>query len=140
MPYKNKAKAKECKRRFQLGNSQRCKDAHSRWVDRNPHLVWARSTLKSHAYRGNAVVITVKELVKLANETTECEFCGTPLKFIYGIGHRQDGPTLDRLQNSKTLTKENIAIICKRCNTSKGDRTMDEFINYCRKIYERFGN
>jgi len=37
MPYKNKAKAKECKRRFQLGNSQRCKDAHSRWVDRDEH-------------------------------------------------------------------------------------------------------
>lgn len=35
------------------------------------------------------------------------------------------------------MDMEDVAIVCLPCNTTKGARSMQEFIDYCRMIVER---
>ena len=47
-----------------------------------------------------------------------------------------NSPTLDRINNENVITNENIWIICSRCNATKLDRTLSEFIDYCQYIID----
>lgn len=105
---------------------------------RNPKKTWAISTLKGHKGRGNEILITVKELEKIAISVETCPFCGCNLKWERGTGQSLSSPSLDRVDNENTITPYNIMIICKRCNSTKYDRTLSEFIDYCRNITEKF--
>jgi hypothetical protein len=49
-----------------------------------------------------------------------------------------ESPSVDRLSNSDILTVNNIQIICRRCNTTKLDRTMEEFVDYCKMVAKKF--
>lgn len=44
---------------------------------------------------------------------------------------------IDRIDNSKGYTLDNIVTCCKRCNIAKNDMTKDDFLNLCRAIAER---
>lgn len=59
-----------------------------------------------------------------------CHYCGEPIEFI----------GLDRVDNSKEYTINNIVPCCKICNRMKSAYSKDEFIDYCIKIARRFGN
>ena len=48
-------------------------------------------------------------------------------------------PTLDRINNNGVLTLKNTQIICMQCNTTKGSRTMKEFISYCAMVANKLG-
>lgn len=56
--------------------------------------------------------------------------------FNYGAPHKKgEGPSLDRLDNSKGYTLDNIAVISLRANTLKNNATADELekvLVYCR--------
>lgn len=47
---------------------------------------------------------------------------------------------LDRIDNNKTHTIDNVVSCCKWCNISKRDRTIEEFKEWLQKIYAKFGN
>lgn len=59
---------------------------------------------------------------------TECLCCHSPLDYSFGNGYgaRRRKPSLDRFDNSKGYTIENIRIICYRCNDLKRDATLEE--------------
>jgi hypothetical protein len=85
------------------------------------------------------VIITSKELLAIAISTVYCPICGTKINYERGkckISH--DSPSLDRINNEKILTKENCWIICQRCNTTKSDRSMNDFIEYCNTVIKKF--
>ena len=121
---------------------------HKRWKmalrERNPYLYWASSVLRAHRGRGHAVELTVKELERAARDTRECGLCGCNLAWVYAAGERRkrtprDNPSLDRRDNGNTLTLDNIMIVCFRCNASKQERTLAQFVEYCSTIVSRFG-
>ena len=64
--------------------------------------------------------------------------CDEPLDWEYGTGRNDNSPTLDRVNNENILTLDNTWIICSRCNATKHNRTMKEFINYCTMISDKF--
>jgi len=47
-------------------------------------------------------------------------------------------PTLDRLDNEGVIRNDNILILCYQCNATKRDRTLKEFLDYCRAVTNRF--
>jgi len=54
-------------------------------------------------------------------------------------GHMHNkSPTLDRLDNEKVIRRDNVLILCYQCNATKRDRTLNEFLDYCRAITAKF--
>ena len=54
-------------------------------------------------------------------------------------GHmHNNSPTLDRLDNEKVIRNDNVLILCYKCNATKRDRTLKEFLDYCRAVATRF--
>jgi hypothetical protein len=98
---------------------------------------WASSTICNHRRKKYSVNINLDELTELADTTETCSLCGCKLNWSLGSKDRRskdNSPSLDRIDNSNIINNNNIQIICHQCNTTKGKRTMEEFINYCKKI------
>ena len=58
-----------------------------------------------------------------------CLYCGDAL-------HDQGGYCLDRWDNTKGYTIDNISPACKRCNQAKGKMTMNEYMQWIEKSYK----
>jgi len=79
------------------------------------------------------VELTVDELFVIASKTLRCPICGCALDYQRGIHCRKNnGASLDRKFNENVVNKDNVWVICSKCNTTKSDRTIDEFIEYMR--------
>jgi len=57
---------------------------------------------------------------------THCPILGIPIKRNIGSGFHKDSPSLDRIDNTKGYTKNNIRIISNRANLLKCDATLEE--------------
>jgi hypothetical protein len=96
-----------------------------------PERCWAIRRLSSHRKKYQ-VFVTVDELEHLAMTIKKCPFCGISLNYLVLGGLSREGPTLDRLNNEKFLTIDNIQILCYNCNTAKLKRTFKEFVLFCK--------
>lgn len=95
------------------------------------------ATLSNHRVAGYTVEVTGQEVKKMYLETEKCRYCGRTMKHSTGAGsHCATSYSLDRVDNSKVLTKDNVQYICKECNTRKGNRSHDEYMAYARRVLE----
>lgn len=112
-----------------------CAEYRKSYRDNNPVLCWCIDTVHSHKTK-HTVLFSPKELYEKAQHTTTCPLCGC--KLLYGYAKkrklRMNSPSLDRINNDEVLTLTNTMIMCYDCNSTKRARTLDEFINYSRKI------
>jgi hypothetical protein len=51
---------------------------------------------------------------------------------------KSNSPSLDRLDNEDVIRKDNILILCYKCDATKRDRTMEEFLSYCGAVVSKF--
>lgn len=72
-------------------------------------------------------------------KTDVCPICDVLLDWSRKGKTNRKSPTIDRINGDKTLRMDNILIICYMCNSTKQERTMTEFVTYCKKIVEKFG-
>jgi len=136
------ARCKSCENESKQEYNRKHPDKKSRWNKqwrtRNLVEAWAMDTLYKHGKNGYKIEISNECLVDIAKITTRCEICGTELKWISDGKISLDSPTLDRLHNSDVINKDNIQIICLKCNTTKHNRSMDEFVDYCEHVVRKF--
>lgn len=122
------------------GLTTRCKSCIKEdkidYIKRNQHRTWSQQTLSGHRLNGNIINITIEELTTHAKKIQFCVMCGKKLDWsITGrVSSHHDSPSLDRTNNENTVNMDSIEIICHECNTTKGRRTKDEFIDYCRRV------
>ena len=105
-----------------------------RWQVKNPIRAWASHTRSAHRKMGFIVEVTTSEIIDLAASTVVCSICGVNLKWESGTYLRHNSPSLDRINNESVLHSDNIMIICHSCNSTKRDRTLSEFIEYCKMV------
>jgi 5-methylcytosine-specific restriction endonuclease McrA len=134
--YKNN---KDKRKKYKEDNKGKISQWGKEYRIKNPHRVWSTMSLHSHRYRGYLVNITTEELENLSKETTHCPYCGIELSWVGNKKLKFNSPTLDRINNEKELRLDNVEIICYKCNTTKGDRTKEHFLDFCRLIVKRFG-
>lgn len=106
----------------------------------NRRSAWASSTRTSHKHSGHAVNISLQELTAAANMADTCALCSVPLKWDREPGDRRlypNSPSMDRMDNGGELSAHNTMIICHRCNSTKGPRTLAEFVHYCKAIVNK---
>ena len=95
-----------------------------------------RSLRQSARSRGLEFSISVEDIKELMTDT--CPVLGIPMKFNPGCraGTNHDSYSVDRVDNNKGYTKDNIQIISRRANTLKNDATLEELervVAYMRK-------
>ena len=134
--FKNKKQALE-KSKLWRNNHPGCRTGEKRkYRLKYPHRVWCQHTLYSHRGRGFTTSINSRTLESLAKTITHCPCCGN--KLIWSKGDKSHvspfSPTLDRINNEKMMNKNNIEIICHRCNTAKGAGTKQELLKYCKQV------
>lgn len=64
------------------------------------------------------------------------DVCPISLRPLHKGGLRGDSPSLDRVDNSRGYTKDNIRVISNRCNTRKGDLSVEEITRLYQYIKE----
>lgn len=121
---------------FKLEHRVETSTSTSRWRDRNPVKQWCISSLANHRRNGFENNITTLELLTFAKDKTICAICGRELDWRQNIKKRtvSNSPSLDRTDNELHLNTSNIQIVCYQCNSTKGSRTMREFIEYCHQV------
>lgn len=99
------------------------------------YLEWARLRINSKISQGFDVRITKKELALKAEQTTHCPLCGVEFNYLDRKGTTTaTAPSLDRINNEHIVTSDNTWIVCYQCNSTKRNRTLQEFIDYCTKV------
>lgn len=138
---RNKEKIRRYNKNYRKKNAEKLREKNSDYWRNNPERSWCLKTLNAHRNRGYKVDLTTKDLLMVAKETKECCICGVELRWQYGEANKKpamNSPSLDRVNNSIFIDKDNFQIICMQCNITKNSRNMEEFISYCRMIVDKF--
>jgi len=67
-----------------------------------------------------------------------CPILGIPL-FVAGGKRTDNSPSLDRIDNSKGYTRDNVFVISFRANALKNDATLDELKSIVKYMEEYLG-
>jgi 5-methylcytosine-specific restriction endonuclease McrA len=99
----------------------------------------ARNSRHHHRSEGHEVTITLDEAEALLRAHPTCQLCGVSLDFSPERKKCSPNlPSIDRIDNGDTMTKDNVMVLCFSCNQTKSNRTLLQFINYCKMITEKF--
>ncbi len=118
-------------------NPLKLRNRENQYRKDNPVKRWANTSLCCHRKKFR-VNITVKELEELGKITSRCSLCDCWLSWGGNMVVKDNSPSLDRIDNGSILSKDNIQIICHKCNCTKRNRTMKEFLDYCQVIVNKF--
>lgn len=92
-------------------------------------LGWLLQQARVRAKKKNLEAdIDIDFLMSIYPADGKCPILGIKLQFNTGnyAGSRWNSPSLDRIDNSKGYTKENVHIISSRANIIKRDATIEE--------------
>jgi hypothetical protein len=116
------------KHREEYKNNPRNKEIHHNYRVKNPELVMWQSARSRAKRLGRNFSIEVTDIFI----PTHCE-CGR--KIEPSIGQPSYGsPSLDCIIASLDYIKGNTRVICQRCNTIKGDATLEELEQVCASL------
>jgi 5-methylcytosine-specific restriction endonuclease McrA len=118
-----------CKTCHNIRNKDWCKDNNLRSK--------AMTCLKNHKTKV-LVNLTLDELETKYISTTVCPICGEKINYN-STSTTDKSPSLDRIDNGLEINFENTWIICHSCNSTKRNRTMEEFVKYCELVYKKYG-
>lgn len=96
---------------------------------------WAIGTVHAHRNSGYYVNLRIDELAERAMKTDYCIYCDTKINWTKPKGKpaRLDAPSLDRIDNSGYMDRNNVRIICLRCNIAKRNGTEAEYIAWLKQ-------
>ena len=102
---------------------------------------WAQRTAASHRRRGVCVdLLPIDSLQEMFIRATQCPLCGCALRRDRPYPLVPETATLDNRDNSGGLNPGNSWIVCHSCNSTKRDRSLSEFVAYCRSVVTRLGD
>lgn len=70
----------------------------------------------------------------------KCPYLGTLLEWKLGVRAKKNSPSLDRIDNSKGYTKDNIEVISWQANTMKSNATREELKQFAEVILRKIDN
>jgi hypothetical protein len=99
----------------------------------NVRLAWYKSFYKSAITRGYTWELTPQYIdVMYEEQHGRCALSGLPIYWsTTGWDHTA---SIDRLDNSKGYTKENVQIVHKKLNMMRGTLEVEEFIELCKAV------
>lgn len=107
------------------GNSEN----HSAWRNVYNHI------RRNAIIRGLSFELSLQNIKDICSKP--CVYCGTEPFAIKSYSDTQQVKYngLDRVDNSLGYTLKNVVPCCKYCNKAKLDRSVDEFLEWVKKVY-----
>lgn len=139
---KNPEAVTKTTRKYRSKNRDKINKHHLEWVNADIDRVkkiWCANTINNHAKRNHNIEITKDELFEISKNYTICPICGTELRWTQGDGFTRNTPTLDRINNESIVNAKNVWIICVTCNNHKSNKSLNDFVTYCKIVVEKFG-
>lgn len=119
-------------------NPEKYKEIQKRWVRKNPIKKWSMVVLVRKRGLGFDVRITFDELYQMVRNIKVCYYCGRNLVYRNKNRACDNSASLDRINNSKIISKNTVRVVCIQCNKTKQNRTHNQFVEYCKKIVSKF--
>jgi hypothetical protein len=132
MPYKDKEKAKEAKRKYRENNPEKCREASRKSRENNVEYRLFHASEGNAKKEGREHYITIEDIII----PTHCPYLGVELTNILGQGRVDTNPSLDRINNSKGYIKGNIRVISWRANRLKNNLTEEELIKFATSVLQ----
>jgi len=137
----NKEKIKERQKEYRENNKEKINKQQKEYYENNYVRKWCSSTIRDHKKCGYIVNITIDELYDIVKDEPSCEICGKELEwYSTGKGKLTNlSPSLDRIYNGNEINKDNISILCHKCNAKKHSDSIEENLVWC-KQFEEYAN
>ena len=137
----NKEKILEQQKEYYENNKDQILEKRKEYRENNYVRRWCTYTICNHKQRGYIVNITFDELYNIVKDEPICEICGKELEWYFtGTGKPTNlSPTLDRIYNGNEINKDNISILCHKCNSKKNSESIEENLVWC-KQFEEYAN
>ena len=138
----NKEKLKEINKKYYENNKEKLKEYQKEYRENNYVRRWCTQTIYKHKTRGYIVNMTSDELYNIVKDKPICEICGKELEwYSTGTGKVSNlSPSLDRIYNGNEINKDNISILCTKCNVKKNSETLEENVIWCNQYLEYANN
>ena len=106
----------------------------------NPKGIGAfKYLLDGYKRHGSSFDLTEKQFKELTQKN--CYYCGAKPNNVVNRKDRNGSFTyngIDRVDNTKGYTIDNVVTCCRHCNTAKNSMTLEEFKCWIEKVYNRF--
>lgn len=96
----------------------------------------ARTYRKNAFKRGHDITISAERIIEICHQ--DCYYCGTHPIYSKGYGVYMTG--VDRVDNTKGYTEDNVVPCCSVCNKMKGTLTKEDFIAHINRIQSNMSN
>ena len=135
--YGVRSECKICIKEYYENNKEKIKE----YRENNYVRRWCHNTINCHKKCGYIVNITFDELYNIVKDKPSCEICGKELEwYSTGTGKSTNlSPSLDRKNNENEINKDNISILCTKCNAKKHSDSIEENLVWC-KQFEEYAN
>lgn len=125
----NKEKIAKANKKWGSNNKDKKNETQKRYyakqIKSNPHFKW-KVFVDVNKKRKNKREITITEEQHNEIILQKCWYCNKPATPFHG---------LDRQDNNKGYTQDNVVSCCPRCNYAKGEMTVQEFVQMCSEVY-----
>lgn len=130
----NRDKLLAKQKKYAAANKDSEKERASRWrrtkVNKN---LWTEAR-KRAVKRGLDFDLVPEDIVL----PTHCPYLGIALQVNQGTGFQVNSYSLDRIDNTKGYTKDNIEVISYLANSMKRNATKEELVAFAKEILRRY--
>lgn len=106
-------------------HNERGRNNYNKMKAEKPFRLFAVNCITNHKANGFQVDITKDELEQLAKDSPVCAYCGETLEYSSGKRANPKAASLDRVDNGKVMTKDNVVMCCYDCNRMKAEKSVE---------------
>ncbi len=103
------------------------------WWETKPVRMRFRSILHGARRRKQCDLVEDDLLLLWEKQHGRCAYCGTEMTYERG-GRKPTTVSIDRIDSSEGYTVSNVVLACTACNLGKGQMTVEEFLEHCRRV------
>lgn len=118
----------------EIQRAEKQKQATYKFLTNNPKKKLIYSARNNAKLRGIEFNITEDDVVI----PTHCPLLGVRLTCIFGEGRVSTNMSLDRIDNTKGYTPDNIQVICDLANRMKQDATPEQLIAFANGVLNTY--
>ena len=100
------------------------------WIEQNPNAILHNRAQGSAKKRGILFDLKRTDI----NIPTHCPLLGIPLTMTQGQGRCWTNASLDRIDNTKGYTKDNVQVVSSLANVMKSMATKEQLITFAHNI------
>jgi len=126
---KDHEKRKAHANQYYLENKELVKGRNRKYRRRTPAKQMLRNAKCRADKKGEIITITEQDILNIFPTHCPLPHCGIKL-VPGGVGYeRFNSPSLDKINSKGIYEKDNVIVVCFRCNTIKGEGTPEEHLS-----------